>query len=378
MADKWLAARQEERDHLLDSLDDLDAEFAAGDIDGDDYGTLRADYTTRAAMAIRVVDRRQAEAVRPDRSWARVALWTIAIVVFAGLAGMWVADYSGSRQSGDSITGDIRDSVRTRLFQAQEAAADQDFDTAIELYDAALDDEPSNAEALAYRGWLTRLDGDAETGRDFLEEAVAADPSYPDARVFAAATALLLDDPLAAHAHLVVLDTLASAPFIQQLVTQMELRDRIGAEAAVAASDRVVPILLTDDAPFAGSGLDVGLVVLAAEHLAATEQLDDGLALFEKLLEGAPDDPDVRVALGWFLGRASVGLDEGLATAEAYLSGVIDSGAGRADAFVYRAFIRIELDDIAGAGADIAAYDALGEVHHDLEALIGGLRETLA
>lgn len=43
----------EEREFLLRSLRDLDAEFAAGDIDEADYHTLRDDYTARAAALLR-------------------------------------------------------------------------------------------------------------------------------------------------------------------------------------------------------------------------------------------------------------------------------------------------------------------------------------
>ena len=83
---------------------------------------------------------------------------------------------------------------------------------------------------------------------------------------------------------------------------------------------------------------------------------------------------------GWFLGRASVGLPEGLETAEGYLTEVIEVDPGRADALVYRAFVRSELDDTAGARADLAAYDALAVIRHDLDALLeaAGLRATLA
>ena len=44
-----LVAMEEERDFLLRSLDDLDAEHRAGDLDDHDYDELRDDYTVRAA-----------------------------------------------------------------------------------------------------------------------------------------------------------------------------------------------------------------------------------------------------------------------------------------------------------------------------------------
>ena len=49
------AALEEERDFLLASLDDLERERAAGDVDDHDYRTLRADYTARAAAVLRAL-----------------------------------------------------------------------------------------------------------------------------------------------------------------------------------------------------------------------------------------------------------------------------------------------------------------------------------
>ena len=49
-------ARTEELDFVLASLDDLEAEHAAGDLDDDDYAALKSDYTTRAARLLRPVE----------------------------------------------------------------------------------------------------------------------------------------------------------------------------------------------------------------------------------------------------------------------------------------------------------------------------------
>ena len=50
------AALEEQRDFLLGSLDDLERERAAGDIDEADYEALRDDYTARAAAVLRALD----------------------------------------------------------------------------------------------------------------------------------------------------------------------------------------------------------------------------------------------------------------------------------------------------------------------------------
>ena len=53
---------REELDFLLASLDDLRAEYEAGDLDDADFRALESDYTTRAARLIRVADGESAPA----------------------------------------------------------------------------------------------------------------------------------------------------------------------------------------------------------------------------------------------------------------------------------------------------------------------------
>ena len=55
-----LAALEEQRDFLLRSLDDLEREHDAGDVDDNDYLALEDDYTARAARVIRAIEAREA------------------------------------------------------------------------------------------------------------------------------------------------------------------------------------------------------------------------------------------------------------------------------------------------------------------------------
>ncbi len=52
-----LARLEEERAFLLKSLDDLEREREAGDIDEHDYETLKDDYTRRAVTVLRARSR---------------------------------------------------------------------------------------------------------------------------------------------------------------------------------------------------------------------------------------------------------------------------------------------------------------------------------
>ena len=378
MAESREAARERERDFLLGSLSDLEAEHEAGDLDEDDFVELRSHYVARAADAIRDLEGRGEDDAQTGRSWARIVLWVLGIGLLATVAGVVLADFSGSRGANDQITGNIRESVRSRLFDAREAMGDQDLARAIEIYDDVLVDEPSNAEALTYRGWLTNLAGDPLVARDFVSEAVAADPSFPDARVFAASLTLAAGEPLVASDHLEALDRIDSPAFISQLVQSQQLDVNVSTAAGNAAVSLAAPVL--EGAAYDPAEVPVRYMVLAAEHLASTDRLSEGLVLFDAMLSSAGDDPDVLVAFAWFVARASVGLTEGMATALGYLDAVLEADPARADALVYRALVRLQLQDLEGAAADLDAYDELGVVRRDLDRLIADteLRDVLS
>ena len=378
MAESREAAMERERDFLLGSLTDLDAEHEAGDLDADDFVELRSHYVARAAEAIRALTARGEASVPNERRWARVVLWVLGIGLLATVAGVVLADFSGSRGPNDQITGNIREPVRSRLFDAREAMGAQDLARAIEIYDDVLNDEPSNAEALTYRGWLTNLAGDPLAARDFVEEAVAADPSFPDARVFAASLTLAAGEPLVASDHLDALDRIDSPAFIYQLVEAQQLDVNVATAAGPAAVSLAAPVL--EGAAYDPSEVPVRYMVGAAEHLAATDRLGEGLVLFEAMLSSVGDDPDVLVSLAWFVARASVGVEEGMTTALSYLDAVVEADPTRPDALVYRALVRFQLQDLEGASADLDAYDELGVLRRDLDRLIADteLRDVLA
>ena len=62
-----LARLEEERAFLLKSLDDLERERDAGDIDERDYETLKDDYTRRAVTVLRAIEAGKAKFAPPRR-----------------------------------------------------------------------------------------------------------------------------------------------------------------------------------------------------------------------------------------------------------------------------------------------------------------------
>ena len=185
---------QEERDFLLRSLDDLEREHGAGEIDEGDYVALRRSYTVRAAQVLRALERRDGgppassppalSPARRARRFRRTALGVVGVLSFAVLAGALVASSSGERINGQQVSGSAGRGSSERLARARQLMGEGKALAAIKLYDAVLSDDPSNAEALAYRGWLLKLAGLPDQAMASLDRAVAADPSYPDARFF--------------------------------------------------------------------------------------------------------------------------------------------------------------------------------------------------
>jgi tetratricopeptide (TPR) repeat protein len=182
-----LAALEEERDFLLRSLADLDAEHAAGDIDDADYEALKDDYTRRAAAAIRGIDdQRAAFAAQPGIRWRQVLVWLVGLAVLGGLSGSLIARTSGARGENDEATGGLRESTITLLNQARSLLGQQDrWDDAIDLYTEVLDEQPSNTEAITYRAWLQYRSGEPpEAALEAWNEALLLDPDATEAAVF--------------------------------------------------------------------------------------------------------------------------------------------------------------------------------------------------
>lgn len=190
-----LAELEDERRFLLASLDDLDREHAAGDVDDEDYRALRDGYTARAAAVIREIEsgREAVEVERTPTRWGRIAAITATVVALAVGSGWLVAHYSGQDVPDAGSVVDPNDKVGQLLAEARQLGPLQ----AIKKFGEVLKLEPGNVEALTYSGWYARLiavQQPAGAGRtalitaasEKLKQAAEADPNYPDAQCFLA------------------------------------------------------------------------------------------------------------------------------------------------------------------------------------------------
>ena len=232
-----LALLEEERDHLLASLEDLEREYAAGDLDEVDFVALRDDYTVRAAEVLDAIEhrRRVLHEARQPPNRTRQVLVAVAVLAFAVVAGVLVARSSGQRGDG-AITGGTGD-LRTQLATCRSTSL-RDPEAGIDCYDAILADAPDHLEALTYQGWaMIRADRVREGAANF-ERVVELDPDYPDVRVFRAVVAARAGDHATAAAEIDRFYRTGPPPAAVQVLMNGKLKGQTDAEARRAELER--------------------------------------------------------------------------------------------------------------------------------------------
>jgi cytochrome c-type biogenesis protein CcmH/NrfG len=214
-----------ERDFLLRSLDDLEAEHDSDGIDDESYQRLHDDYTARAAAVIRSLRDGVRDTPRGGEApgGRRRVLLIGAVVVFGMLTGVALASALGARLPGQTSSGNTGSrtgtaapgaTVRQRRQQLEAAVARNPQDVASRLllaefleaennpagalqqYDAVVKLDPSNAIAEAQAGrilYLTAQAAPASQAADLvnrararLDHAILLNPQYADAHFFRA------------------------------------------------------------------------------------------------------------------------------------------------------------------------------------------------
>lgn len=193
-----------ERDFLLRSLDDLEANRAAGDMDDETYERLHADYTARAAAVIRTLrDGIDTRPATPRTSPRRRVAVIAGLLVFAIAASVALAAGLGARLPGQTVTGNNQskgtssreasfkqaiaarpNDPQTHLAYARYLLGVQKYAEAIKQYDATARLDPKNAEARAYGAWIVFLANLPDAALTRVNQALAVDPNYPDAHFF--------------------------------------------------------------------------------------------------------------------------------------------------------------------------------------------------
>jgi len=339
-----LAVLEEERDFLLRSLDDLERERAAGDVDDHDYRTLRDDYTARAAAVLRAIDAGSVPATaveRPSGRGRRIA--TIAgVVLVAVVAGLLVAQASG-RRGGGGLTGLDVTAASARVGTCQRTERDGDPDGALTCYDEVLEALPANVEALTFRGWLQVREFDIEDGLEDLDAAVQLDPSATAPYIFRASGRARRGDAPGAVADL--------ATFYDNDPADEEVQ--LAGQFRSAIVDRALDDCIEGDVT--GS--------LGAEQV---------VQCYRDVLRVDEGNPVANVYLGWLLARSGVADDLALERLDAGLAADPSLSAG----FVFRAALRAHLGDVDGARADLAELEGR-ELAPDQQAAADQVRSAI-
>lgn len=342
-----------ERDDLLARLGAVRSEHAAGDLDDDDAEALIDDLTARAADVLRRLEaveagrpdpgpgsggagaqapstaggggaarRQRGAAAAPDGVSAgagdaaarrrRSIVWVGVVLAFVVVAGLVLAQVAGQRGTGETFTGDIRQTTRDLLLEARDLTAQGDVEGALAAYDEVLAIAPTNAEALTYSAWLGRTMLGALSDTEALlrlDDALASDPAYADAIVFRAIILRDLgrfDEALAA---LDALDPAAVPAFLAGRVSA--LREEVsGADPDTVAVLRAQALLREGDVVGATWLLDEVLarspdnapaLVAKADLLLATASqasgedrallLGNALSVADRAAAAVPDDP---------------------------------------------------------------------------------------
>ncbi len=346
-----LARLEEERDHLLRSIEDLDAEHAAGDVDETDYAVLRADYTARAAETIRAIEGHAAvvAATRTGPSGRRIVGWVVVVVLIASAAGWLLAGSVGNRSRTTGLTGSASTS-RGRLAECQPLAFSEP-EKGVECYDAILEDEPDSVEALTYRGWAkVRLDELDAAMVDF-DRVVELDPSYPDVRVFRAVVAKDRGDFTTAQTEL---DTLYSLNPPQSLLLTMNDMG-LATEVAFGRLDPEVQQCWLEAQRFLRESSTASTTVPAGS---VPEGFEERLACFDRVLAARPDQVDALQTRAAFVYRM-LARDEA-PSALAGLDRAVTVAPGDPSSLLLRSVLRFATGDTSGAVEDVVAMEATG------------------
>ena len=359
-----------ERDHLLASLDDLDAELAAGDLDDIDYRTLADDYTARAAKLTRVLDGAPVKRVKRVSSSTGVkAAWLFGTLLLAGFAAFAMVEFSGARGSSDTASGEIRRSSASLLNEAAMEFRLGNVDRAIDIYGEVLVENPTNTEAFTYRGWVRYQNGEVEEAQIDFDEAVAFDPTYGDVRVFRAIVALDASDFELAAAEIAAFDASDPSAVAQSLVAERQVRERIGVARMSELLDSTPGEL--DLVDLSAGGVSIQEAQLAGELFIQLEDPARALRSFDSILEADSDNADAMAWHGWTLALlADAGEEQLFADAEQWLQRAVEVDPNTADARVFRAFLFYWLDRGGEAAAELVRFDALVEPPADMVSLL--------
>ncbi|MEG3586769.1 MAG: tetratricopeptide repeat protein [Actinomycetota bacterium] len=277
-----------EKFFLLRSLKDLDEELAKGEISDEDYNALTRRYSKRLARLDK--GRESFYSGIKNNQKRKTWLWICFLVSVATISGFAISISSGDRTSSQEMTGSIRQSVVTKLSQAQQLFSDQSrWSDAIDLYEQVLEQQPSNPEALTYRAWLQYRQGESSNEQiSVWQEVLIIQPDFPDAIVFLAIA--LSDQSRFAEAaeQLQNLEKIQVSKELQSVLLTQGLRGEVFAEA------KYEEIVRDDEPTLESLEISVEIALEVANYLLQSgkqQRSVSALKLFRAVLQEEPFNP---------------------------------------------------------------------------------------
>ncbi len=228
-----LAGLEEQRGFLVRSLDDLDREREAGDLDQAVYEALRSDYRRRVGQVEAAISDGKAGLAsnRRPRSLWRSAAVVVGVALLAVGLGVLVANAAGRRSPGETLTGnDPRTENRNLLLDCldldrQAVSGEATVSEAFQCYDSLFQRDGEDPIVLANFGWFLYRAGSSAgqaepvgAGLSFVEKAIELDPDYPDAHAYRLIMLTREGRTDEARAELATLEGLNPPPEIRQLL----------------------------------------------------------------------------------------------------------------------------------------------------------------
>jgi len=176
------ARLEDQRLDLLASLDRVDAELKRGELDETDHTELRDDLTVRTADVIRRLA--NSEAIRPVAKKSPTArkVWAVVLIaIIAVAAGLWVRASSGLRLAGQFGSGQIEQSSRDLLLEAELEMAGGDLEAATETVAEVLELLPDDVDALILLARIQERDSELLEAIMTLDQALAIEPDSTEA-----------------------------------------------------------------------------------------------------------------------------------------------------------------------------------------------------
>ena len=196
---------EDRRTALLTALADLESSRRAGAIEPGDYARLRSETEQRMARVLRALDERRAGRPeggdgkvprRPRTTLSWIAIAVVAATVLGAIVGPSLVRSLGERDSGPNLSSQASISFFERRVSEHPRDPAARLDLAHRYLDAgrirdsynefaaALSLQPDNSEALANLGILLNLSGKPNRGLQFVERALDVDPSNAEALFF--------------------------------------------------------------------------------------------------------------------------------------------------------------------------------------------------